>query len=81
MKLSPLEYFKMHIAIDMNNQPIINLGDPAGFKDAVSRSSLSSIIKNSYIFRTVKKAHLFVMEGHTTVMLLFVVLQKSILIL
>ena len=33
----------------MNNQPIINLGDPAGFKDAVSKLSLSSIIKNSLL--------------------------------
>ena len=42
--------------IDMNNQRIINLGDTAGLKDAVSKSSLSSIIKNSYIFGTVKKS-------------------------
>ena len=24
-EISPLEYFKMHMPIDMNNQPIINL--------------------------------------------------------
>ena len=55
-EISPLEYFKMHMPIDMNNQRIINLGDTAGLKDAVSKSSLSSIIKNSYIFGTVKKS-------------------------
>ena len=43
-EISPLEYFKMHMPIDMNNQPIINLADPAGFKDAVLKSSLSSNI-------------------------------------
>ena len=49
-EISPLEYFKMHMLIDMNNQPIINLGHPAGLKDAVSKSSLSSIIKKLIYF-------------------------------
>ena len=54
-EIRSLKYFKMHMPIDMNNQPTINLGEPAGFKDAVSITSLSSIIKNAYIFGTVKK--------------------------
>lgn len=55
-EISSLEYFKVHMPIDMNYQPIINLGEPAGFKDAVSNTSLSSIIKDSYIFGTVTRS-------------------------
>ena len=58
-EISPLQYFQIHVPIDMNNQPIINLGAPAGYKDAVSKSSLPSIIpsivKLSYIFGTVTR--------------------------
>ena len=33
----------MHMPIDMNNQPIINVGSPAGFKDVVSKTSLRTL--------------------------------------
>ena len=58
-EISPLQYFKIHMPIDMNNQPIIILGAPAGSEDAVSKSSLPSIVpsivKLSYIFGTVTR--------------------------
>ena len=63
-EMGPLEYFKMHTPIDMNNQPIMNLGEPAGFKDGVAKTSLSSIIKDSYIFGTVKKST-FIRNGRS----------------
>ena len=54
----------MHMPIDMNNKPIINIGFPAGFKYALSKSSLSSIITKSYIFGPVKKST-FIRHGRS----------------
>ena len=54
----------MHMPIDMNNQPIINVGSPAGFKDVVSKTSLRILIKNSYIFGSVSNQTITI-DGHS----------------
>ena len=62
-EITSFQYFTMHMPINMSNQRIINLGSPTDSNDAVSKTSLSSTVKDSYIFGAVTKSTYITNDG------------------